>query len=101
MTPYPSRPICQLQRTFALALALGTRNEDLNDHDELRRDPAPQAIAGRMTSRPRDCAPLVGKSTLNRLELAAAGLARAGEGASGVCRAQQQEILSMVIVTSS
>ncbi len=62
-----------LQRTFALALG----NEDLNDHDELRRDPALQAVAGRMTSRRRDCAPLAGKSTLNRLELAAAGLDRA------------------------
>ena len=58
-----------LQRLYALALGF----EDLNDHDDLRRDPALQAVAGRMTPRRRDCAPLAGKSTLNRLELAAAG----------------------------
>ena len=58
-----------LQRLYGLALGY----EDLNDHEELRRDPALQAVAGRMTPRRGDCAPLAGKSTLNRLELAAAG----------------------------
>ena len=58
-----------LQRFYGLALAY----EDLNDHEDLRRDPALQAVAGRTTPRRGDCAPLAGKSTLNRLELAAAG----------------------------
>ena len=58
-----------LQRLYGLALGY----EDLNDHEELRRDPALQAVAGRMTPRRGDCAPLAGKSTLNRLELSAAG----------------------------
>ena len=58
-----------LQRLYGLALA----HEDLNDHEDLRWDPALQAVAGRTTPRRGDCAPLAGKSTLNRLELAAAG----------------------------
>ena len=58
-----------LQRLYGLARAY----EDLNDHEDLRRDPALQAVAGRTTPRRADCAPLVGKSTVNRLELAAAG----------------------------
>ncbi len=58
-----------LQRLYGLALAY----EDLNDHEDLRRDSALQAVAGRTTPRRGDCAPLAGKSTLNRLELAAAG----------------------------
>ena len=58
-----------LQRLYGLALGY----EDLNDPEELRRDPALQAVAGRMTPRRGDCAPLAGKSTLNRLELSAAG----------------------------
>lgn len=58
-----------LQRLYGLALGY----EDLNDHEDLRRDPALQAVAGRTTPRRGDCAPLAGKSTLNRLELAAAG----------------------------
>ena len=58
-----------LQRLYGLALGY----EDLNDHEDLRRDPALQAVAGRMTPRRGDCAPLAGKSTLNRLELAASG----------------------------
>lgn len=58
-----------LQRLYGLALA----HEDLNDHEDLRWDLALQAVAGRTTPRRGDCAPLAGKSTLNRLELAAAG----------------------------
>jgi hypothetical protein len=53
------------QRVFGLALGY----EDLVDHDELRKDPALQAIAGKMKRRLRsDCEPLAGKSTLNRME---------------------------------
>jgi Transposase DDE domain group 1 len=53
------------QRVFAIALGY----EDLNDHDELRHDPLLATLAGKLKSRRSDCAPLAGKSTLNRLEL--------------------------------
>jgi hypothetical protein len=52
------------QRVFGLALGY----EDLNDHDQLRHDPALAALAGKLKARRSDCAPLAGKSTLNRLE---------------------------------
>jgi hypothetical protein len=52
------------QRIFALALGY----EDLNDHDELRHDPTLAVLAGKLAARRKDCAPLAGKSTLNRLE---------------------------------
>ena len=60
------------QRVYGLALGY----EDLNDHDELRRDPLVAAAVGmpdpegrtRKRARDRGCA-LAGKSTLNRLEL--------------------------------
>src|SRR5256886_17620421 len=53
------------QRLFAIALGY----EDLNDHDELRHDPMMAVLAGRLEARREDCAPVAGKSTLNRLEL--------------------------------
>ena len=60
------------QRVYGLALGY----EDLNDHDELRRDPLLATLVGkadplgRDRTRRRDCgAALAGKSTLNRLEL--------------------------------
>src|SRR6202034_3914696 len=53
------------QRVFGLALGY----EDLNDHDELRRDPVMAVLAGKLTARRSACAPVAGKSTLNRLEL--------------------------------
>ena len=43
--------------------------EDLNDHDELRHDPLLAVLSGKLAARRRDCAPVAGKSTLNRLEL--------------------------------
>jgi hypothetical protein len=50
------------QRVVGLALGY----EDLNDHEQLRHDPLLGVVAGK-----RDlAAPLAGKSTLNRLELA-------------------------------
>jgi hypothetical protein len=49
-----------------LGIALGY--EDVNDHDELRHDPALAATLGRLEGRRRGCAALAGKSTLNRLE---------------------------------
>ena len=60
------------QRVFALALGY----EDLNDHDELSRDPLLAAVVGKdeptgqgRRSRRDRGRPLAGKSTLNRLEL--------------------------------
>jgi hypothetical protein len=52
------------QRVFAIALGY----EDLNDHDELRHDPMMAVLAGKLEARRADCAPVAGKSTLNRLE---------------------------------
>ncbi|MFO1079731.1 MAG: IS1380 family transposase [Reyranellaceae bacterium] len=53
------------QRVFGLALGY----EDLNDHDHLRHDPLFAVLSGKLSARRRDCAPVAGKSTLNRLEL--------------------------------
>lgn len=52
------------QRLFGLALGY----EDLNDHDGLRFDPLFAALAGKLRAHRSDCAPVAGKSTLNRLE---------------------------------
>ena len=52
------------QRVFGLALGY----EDLNDHDQLRHDPVFAALAGKLEAKRSDCAPVAGKSTLNRLE---------------------------------
>jgi hypothetical protein len=41
----------------------------LNDHDQLRHDPVMATLVGKLEARREDCAPLAGKSTLNRLEL--------------------------------
>ena len=60
------------QRVFGIALGY----EDVVDHDELRRDPVLGAVLGRLEARRRDCAPLAGKSTLNRLEHAPEGTHR-------------------------
>src|SRR3974390_2655870 len=53
------------QRVFGIALGY----EDVNDHDELRHDPVMAILAGKLAARRKDCAPVAGKSTLNRLEL--------------------------------
>ena len=53
------------QRIYGLALGY----EDLNDHEELRRDPLLALMAGKR--KPEE--PLAGKSTLNRLELSPSG----------------------------
>jgi Transposase DDE domain group 1 len=64
------------QRVYALALGY----EDLNDHDDLRRDPLLATVVGKLDptgptrQRPRDRGKaLAGKSTLNRLELTPIG----------------------------
>jgi hypothetical protein len=53
------------QRIYGIALGY----EDLNDHDQLRHDPVMAVLAGKLKARRKDCAPIAGKSTLNRLEL--------------------------------
>ena len=60
------------QCVFGIALGY----EDLVDHDELRHDPAMAVLAGKLSARRKDCAPLAGKSTLNRLELGGPELTR-------------------------
>jgi len=54
-----------MQRITGIALGY----EDLVDHDDLRHDPVLSVLAGKLEARRSDCAPLAGKSTLNRLEL--------------------------------
>jgi hypothetical protein len=54
-----------MQRVFGVALGY----EDLIDHDELRHDPVLAVLVGKLEAGRADCAPLAGKSTLNRLEL--------------------------------
>lgn len=56
------------QRVFGIALGY----EDLEDHDTLRHDPVMAVLAGKLAAKRRDCAPVAGKSTLNRLELSTA-----------------------------
>jgi hypothetical protein len=53
------------QRVFGIALGY----EDLNDHDDLRHDPVMAVLAGKLEAKRDECAPVAGKSTLNRLEL--------------------------------
>jgi Transposase DDE domain group 1 len=56
------------QRITAIALGY----EDLIDHDQLRHDPIMAVLAGKLAASRSDCAPVAGKSTLNRLELSKA-----------------------------
>jgi hypothetical protein len=60
------------QRVFGIALGY----EDLIDHDHLRHDPVLATLAGKLAARRKTCAPLAGKSTLNRLEHAPSGPSR-------------------------
>ena len=57
------------QRITGIALGY----EDLNDHDDLRHDPLLALLADKIEGRRKGCAPLAGKSTLQRLEHAPAG----------------------------
>ena len=58
------------QRVTAIALGY----EDVEDHDTLRHDPVLSLLSERLTPKRSDCAPLAGKSTLNRLEHAPPGV---------------------------
>jgi DDE family transposase len=60
------------QRVFGIALGY----EDLIDHDQLRHDPVLATLVGKLRARRKGCAPLAGKSTLNRLEHAPSGPSR-------------------------
>lgn len=60
-------PAMLSQRIFGIALGY----EDIVDHDQLRHDPVLGVLGNCLTSKRSDCAPLAGKSTLNRLEHAA------------------------------
>jgi DDE family transposase len=53
------------QRVFGIVLGY----EDLIDHDQLRHDPIMAVLAGKLAAGRSNCAPVAGKSTLNRLEL--------------------------------
>jgi hypothetical protein len=59
--------VTTLVRQRVIGLALGY--EDLSDHDELRHDPIMAVLAGKLEAGRKGCAPVAGKSTLNRLEL--------------------------------
>jgi hypothetical protein len=52
------------QRVFGIALGY----EDVVDHDQLRHDRVLATVAGKLEAKRNGCAPLAGKSTLNRLE---------------------------------
>jgi hypothetical protein len=52
------------QRVFGIALGY----EDIVDHDQLRHDPVLATLTGKLQAKHKGCAPLAGKSTLNRLE---------------------------------
>src|SRR4030081_3973641 len=53
------------QRVFGIALGY----EDIHYIYELRHDPLMAVLAGKLKARRKECAPVAGKSTLNRLEL--------------------------------
>lgn len=60
------------QRIFGIALGY----EDVVDHDELRHDPVLGPVLGCLEGKQTGCAPLAGKSTLNRLEHAPSSSSR-------------------------
>jgi hypothetical protein len=84
------------QRVYGLALGY----EDLNDHDDLRRDPLLATAVGKAdpTGNDRHCPrdrgkPLAGKSTLNRLELTPVGADRASRYKKITCHTRDVERL--------
>jgi hypothetical protein len=88
------------QRVYALALGY----EDLNDHDDLRRDPLLATVVGkddptgktRQRNRDRGKA-LAGKSTLNRLELTPVGADKDSRYKKVVCRTHDVERLFVTL----
>src|ERR687897_3398544 len=88
------------QRVYALALGY----EDLNDHDDLRRDPLLATVVGkgdltgqtRQRRRDRGKA-LAGKSTLNRLELTPVGADRDSRYKKVACRTRDVERLFVTL----
>jgi hypothetical protein len=64
---YVEHKVVTLVAQRVIGIALGY--EDLNDHEELRHDPMMAVLAGKLEAQREDCAPVAGKSTLNRLEL--------------------------------
>jgi hypothetical protein len=88
------------QRVYALALGY----EDLNDHDDLRRDPLLATVVGkpdptgktRQRKRDRGKA-LAGKSTLNRLELTPVGADEDSRYKKVVCRTHDVERLFVTL----
>src|ERR1700682_3085900 len=62
--------VAGLVRQRVVGIVLGY--EDLIDHDQLRHDPVMAVLGGKLEAKRSDCAPLAGKSTLNRLELSRA-----------------------------
>src|SRR3954447_11812699 len=88
------------QRVYGLALGY----EDLNDHDDLRRDPllatvvGKQDPAGKARRRQRDRGKaLAGKSTLNRLELTPVGARKGGRYKKITCRTRDVERLLVAL----
>ena len=88
------------QRVYGLALGY----EDLNDHDDLRRDPLLATVVGkddpsgktRRRQRDRGKA-LAGKSTLNRLELTPVAADKAARYKKVVCRTHDVEALFVTL----
>src|SRR3954470_22671526 len=88
------------QRVYALALGY----EDLNDHDDLRRDPLLATVVGkadptgktRQRKRDRGKA-LAGKSTLNRLELSPTGADKDSRYKKIPCRTHDVERLFVTL----
>ena len=88
------------QRVYALALGY----EDLNDHDDLRRDPLLATVVGkgdptgesRQRRRDRGKA-LAGKSTLNRLELTPVGADKDSRYKKITCRTRDVERLFVTL----
>jgi hypothetical protein len=88
------------QRVYALALGY----EDLNDHDDLRRDPLLAAVVGKPDptgkTRHRRCdrgKALAGKSTLNRLELTPVGADKDSRYKKVACRSNDVERLFVTL----
>ena len=88
------------QRVYALALGY----EDLNDHDDLRRDPLLATVVGKADPtgkarrRPRDRGKaLAGKSTLNRLELTPVGADEDSRYKKIACRTHDVERLFVTL----